>query len=137
MENLFKKLWSNTGLFNIDYAIKNRFIENKYICFRKADFQINPFKPNRQISEYIIWFSDYFINRMKNSNALLIDDTFIKQLGFYQTLIIMSLDTNSNKFIPGVFILLSNKSEWIYIESLYNIKQKLINNNTYVVILRI
>ena len=56
---------------------------------------------------------------MKNSNALLIDGTFIKPFGFYQTLIIMFLDFNSDKFIPSALILLSNKSEWIYTESLY------------------
>ena len=118
-ENLFKKLRSNTGLFNIDYVIKNRLNEDKYIYFRKADYQINLFKSNEQISKYILWCSDYFINRMKNSNALLIDGTFIKPFGFYQTLIIMFLDFNSDKFIPSALILLSNKSEWIYTESLY------------------
>ena len=60
--NLYKKLRNNSGIFNIDYAVINRFTGDNYLFFRKPNYQINPFKLNNQISKYIIWFSDFFIN---------------------------------------------------------------------------
>lgn len=51
--NIYKKLRNNS-------AITNRFTEDNYLFFRKANYQINPFKLNNQISKYIIFFSEFF-----------------------------------------------------------------------------
>ena len=38
--------------------------------------------------------------------------------GFIDTLIIMYLDNEIDKFIPGAYILLNNKTEFIYTQAL-------------------
>lgn len=65
---------------------------------------------------------------MFNTESLLIDGIFIKPFGFYQTLIIMYLDPDLEKFIPTCFILLNNKTRQIYHECIHYIKSKLCNN---------
>ena len=100
--NLYKKLRNNSGIYNIDYAITNRFTEDNYLFFRKANYQINPFKLNNHISKYIIWFSYFFLKRMLKTECLLIDGTFIKPFGFYQTLIIMYLIPDLEKLYQYV-----------------------------------
>ena len=74
---------------------------------------------------------DYFFNRLAKSNSLSIDSTFIHTYGYIQTLIIMFLDTEINKFFPGIYILLNNKTEFIYTQSLNYIKNKINDINPY------
>lgn len=127
--NLYKKIRNDSGLFNIEYVIKNNLTVDKFPFFRKANYEVNPFKKNH-ISKYLIWASDYHLNKMKKSTSFIIDGTFIRPFGYYQTLIIMYLENDSNKYIPGCYILLNSKTEFNYKESLKFLKSKLINNET-------
>ena len=78
----------------------------------------------------MLWASDYHINKICLSNAyLIIEDTFIRPYGYYQTIIIMYLENYTKKSIPGVYILTSNKTEFIYNDGLKYFKYILINDN--------
>ena len=99
------------------------------MSFRKSNYSINPFKSNNSISKYLLWASDYHINKMRLSNAFLFDGTFIRPYGYYQTIIIMYLEKYTKKFIPGVYILASNKTEFIYNDSIKSFKNILTNDN--------
>jgi len=77
--------------------------------------------------KYILWASDYHLNKMKKSISFLIDGTFIRPYGYFQTLILIYLENDMNKYIPGCFILLNDKTEFIYKNSLYFLNNKLTN----------
>ena len=60
--------------------------------------------------KHIIFFIDFHFKRMFSSNHILIDCTYIFLIGFAQTMIIMYYDTILYKFIPGIFVLINNKT---------------------------
>ena len=70
----------------------------------------------------IIFFSDFDIKRLIASEHLLIDGTFIYPEGFMQTVIIMFYDVIIEKMIPGIFIILNNKTEEGYIDCFIYLK---------------
>ena len=127
--NLYKKIRNNSGKFNVDYVLRNYLTIDKFMFFRKANYSINPLKSNNTISKYLLCASDYHINKMRLSNAFLVDGTFIRPYGYYQTIIIMYLEKYTKKFIPGVYILASNKTEFIYNDSIKSFKNILTYDN--------
>ena len=42
--NLYKKIRNDSGLFNIEYVIKNNLTVDKFPFFRKSNYEVNPFK---------------------------------------------------------------------------------------------
>ena len=60
--------------------------------------------------KHIIFFIDYHFKRLFSSNHILIDCTFIFPIGYAQTMIIMYYDTILYRFIPGLFVLINNKT---------------------------
>ena len=79
-----------------------------------------------------IFFRDFNIKRIIASEHLLIDGTFIYQKNYMQTIIIMYYDIIIEKMISGIFILINNKTEEKYKDSITYIKEyikKLLNDN--------
>ena len=54
------------------------------------------------------------IARIRLSKHLFIDGTFHHPIGYSQLLIIIFKDILSSEYIPGCFILMSNKTEILY-----------------------
>ena len=74
----------------------------------------------------MIFFSDFDIKRLIKSEHLLIDGTFVKPIGFLQTIVIMYFDIIIDKMIPGIFIIINNKTYEGYYDSFLFIKILLI-----------
>ena len=70
----------------------------------------------------MIFFSDFDIKRLINSEHLLVDRTFIFHIGFMQAIIIMYYDVIIEKMIPGIFIVANNKTQEGYLDSFFYIK---------------
>ena len=64
----------------------------------------------RLVHKHIIFFIDYHFKRLFSSNHILIDCTFIFPIGYAQAMIIMYYDTILYRFIPGIFVLINNKT---------------------------
>ena len=82
----------------------------------------------------MIFFSDFDIKRLIKSEHLLIDGTFVKPIGFLQTIIIMYYDIIIDKMIPGIYIIINNKTYEGYYDSFLFIKNfidKINGNNNY------
>ena len=79
----------------------------------------------------IIFFSDFDIKRFINSEHILLDGTFIYPIGFMQTIIFMYYDNISDKMIPGIFIIINNKTYEGYVDCFIYIKNYIykLNNN--------
>ena len=74
----------------------------------------------------MIFFSDFDIKRLIKNEHLLIDGTFVKPIGFLQTIVIMYFDIIIDKMIPGIFIIINNKTYEGYYDSFLFIKILLI-----------
>ena len=82
----------------------------------------------------MIFFSDFDIKRLIKSEHLLIDGTFVKPIGFLQAIIIMYYDIIIDKMIPGIYIIINNKTYEGYYDSFLFIKNfidKINGNNNY------
>ena len=78
----------------------------------------------QEIIEYIIWANAENINRIRVSKNIFIDGTFHHPPGYTQMLIIMYKDIITELKVPGIYILLNSKKEYIYdliFQSLLNI----------------
>ena len=73
----------------------------------------------------IIFFTDFDIKRLASSEHLLIYGIFIYPIGFMQTVIIIYFDVIIEKMIPGIFIVLNNKTEEGYYDCFNYIKDYL------------
>lgn len=72
---------------------------------------------------HIIWVSNYNIKRIRHSFHYYLDVTYVSTKEFYELLILIYLDINSKKKIPGVYILLNSKFENSYIIVLKALKK--------------
>ena len=79
----------------------------------------------------IIFFSDFYIKRFINNEYILLDGTFIYPTGFMQTIIFMYFDNITDKMIPGIFIIINNKTYEGYVDCFIYIKNYIdrLNNN--------
>jgi len=113
IDEIFKysKEIKDLGLFCRDISIKNLYNNEKEIFIHK----------------HMIFFCDFSISYLINSNHILIDGKFMAPEGFVQTIIIMYLDPIYEKMIPGIFITINNKFKNGYIEIFEYIKQYIIN----------
>ena len=70
----------------------------------------------------IIFFFDFDIKRLIVSEHLYIDGTFFYLYDSIQTIIIMYYDIITTKLIPGIFIMINNKTEEGYRDCFLYIK---------------
>lgn len=132
------RLCNNNINFNLaKYHIRNLYPENKrqlfpntidkyygycldierigFLCRYEGYVNLLNIKNEIIQSKFIIFFSDYDINRLIVSHHLLMDDTFVTIESFYQTLIIMYYDIYTGKMIPTIFACMDNKTTEGYI----------------------
>ena len=90
----------------------------RYITFKQLIS-----KNNKSIEhKAILLFTDFDIKRFVSSEHILIDGTFIYPEGYMQTIILMYYDYIIDKMIPGIFIIINNKTEEGYIDCFIYIK---------------
>ena len=61
--------------------------------------------------EHVIYVSDFYIKKLRESKHFYIDGTFVYPKGFKQLIVILYYDQNLEKRYPGVFALINNKTE--------------------------
>ena len=71
------------------------------------------------------------IARTRITKHLFIDETFHHSINFAQLLIIIFKDTVTSEYIPGFYILMSNKTEILYNMVFKSVKNILTQNNIY------
>ena len=113
---------------SIDIILKKNKTLDGYQFFRKSNYIYNPFLKKDKISKYIIWVSDYNINRIKNNFNFYIDGTFVRPVSYQQTLIFMYFDEQTELYVPGIYILMNNKLKSSYIEIFNYINSNILNN---------
>ena len=63
------------------------------------------------IHEHMIFVSNYFIRKLRESKHFYIDGTFLYPKGFSQLIVILYIDDKSGKRYLGLFALIGNKKE--------------------------
>ena len=72
-------------------------------------------------------FTDDIFTRIINSENILLGGTFIYRKGYVQTIIIMYYDTLYYKMIPGIIIIVNNKTLNGYLEIINYIKYSILS----------
>ena len=119
-ENTIKNIigrWKNNSLRFTKYsAIENK--RNKKGELRLFDYTNTTIytsnKKNPITAEYFIWTSDQIISRLRKSKHLFIDSTFHHPKYYSQLMIIIFKDFITSEYYPGLFVLMSNKTEILY-----------------------
>ena len=88
-------------------------------------------KKNPIPSEYFIWSTSQIISRARLTSHLFIDGTFHHPSGFSQLLIIIFKDIVTSDYLPGFYILMSNKTEILYDLIFKSVIRILTQNNIY------
>ena len=88
-------------------------------------------KKNPINAEYFIWTSNQIISRCRRCHHLFIDATFHHPQKYSQLLIIIFKDIISSEYIPGFFILMTNKTEILYDLIFKSIKRIITQEGAY------
>ena len=96
--------------------------ENIFACILDTNYW---YQKKKKIIENksFIFFTDFDIKRIIASEHLLIDGSFIYPKNYMQTIIIMYYDVIIEKMLPGIFIIINNKTEEGYKVSITYIKE--------------
>jgi len=130
LSNIITKWKNSSNRFNKACVWENaNDYENRLILrdFRIINDESDKNNKNNNY-EYIIWANDENIKRIRKSNHLYIDCTFHHPKEFKQLLIIMYKDIITDLKIPGMFILLNGKSQFLY-DYIFNSVINIITNN--------
>ena len=111
-KNLYYKIKRNLNQLYLEdifeYAKK---LSNGEYFFRYIGYKILISKEKKIIeNKNFIFFTDFDIKRLIASEHLLIDGTFVYPMDYMQTIIIMYYDVIIEKMIPGIFIIINNKT---------------------------
>ena len=136
-ENTIKNIigrWKNNSLRFTKYnSIENRYNKNNELIL--WEYNNSPIytsnKKNPIPSEYFIWSTSQIISRTRLTSHLFIDGTFHHPSGFSQLLIIIFKDIVTSDYLPGFYILMSNKTEILYDLIFKSIIRILTQNNIY------
>ena len=136
----FKKLYNNKT-YSFDFSINDTMLsnlitnwKNKSLRFSKAgalldikdyenrlilrDFRNIPIETSNNTkhksSKYIIWCNGENIKRLRVSKNLFVDSTFHHPPEYHQLLVIMYKDIVTSLKIPGIYILMNSKEEYLY-----------------------
>ena len=116
LENTFKNIYynwrSNTNLFT-KFAIFNQsktLDAKEYLREYKYSLLYNNSGKKIFPHEHIIYFSNYFIKKLRSANHWYIDGTWIYPRGFKQLIIILYYDEIGKKRFPGLYALINNKT---------------------------
>ena len=112
--NLFTKF----SIFNNSVTKENKAYLRDY-CFKSV---YNKGGKNIFYHEHIIYISNYFIRKIRESHHFYIDGTFVYPKVFSQLIVILYYDSSVKKRFPGIFALINNKKEKGYIELFKSIR---------------
>ena len=132
-KNIIGRWKANSLRFTKYNAIENKYNKNNELRlweYNNSAIYISN-KKNPINNEYFIWTSDQIIARARIANHLFIDGTFHHPINFSQLLIIIFKDIISSDYIPGFYILMSNKTEIIYDMVFKSVKKILTQNGIY------
>ena len=132
LSNIITKWKSTSNRFNKSTIWDNIYDKQMHLILRdfRSVFESKNNKSKINCNEYVIWANDENLKRMRKSNHYYIDCTFHHPKEYKQLLIVMYKDIITDLKIPGIYILLNNKTQSLYnlaFESLINI---LTENNT-------
>ena len=133
IKNIIGRWKANSLRFTKYNAIENKYNKNNELRlweYNNSAIYISN-KKNPINNEYFIWTSDQIIARARIANHLFIDGTFHHPINFSQLLIIIFKDIISSDYIPGFYILMSNKTEIIYDMVFKSVKKILTQNGIY------
>ena len=120
-ENTFKNIYyswrKETPLYKKQSIFKfNKTIDNfQYLRDYNYTFIYNESGKKLFLHEHIIYCSDYFIKKLRNSNHWYIDATFVAPPSFTQMFVILYRDDNTGKRYPGLYALINNKTKEGYL----------------------
>lgn len=131
--NIFYPWRKNSKIFNWNSVFDNNTTLTGEQSLKDVSFSFLYTPDGKHLfwHKHLVWMSDFHINRIINSSHLYIDGTFITTKDYYQVLVIMYYDNNSQKKIPGCFILINNKYESGYIKCLNEFKRLITIEDTY------
>ena len=107
-------LWRNKSKAFTKYsALENPFTLNDEVFLRDYSYvYIYDNKGTAQfLHEHMIFVSNFFIRKLRNTNHIYIDGTFMYPKGFSQLIVILYIDEESGKRYPGLFALINNKKQ--------------------------
>ena len=133
IKNIIGRWKSNSLRFTKYNALENRYNKNNELILweynNRAIFTSN--KKNPIPSEYYIWTTNQIISRMRISKHWFVDATFHHPIEYAQLLIIIFKDIVTSEYLPGFYILMSNKTEILYDMIFKSIKNILSQNDIY------
>ena len=133
LKNAYYKIKKNLLHINLEDVYEySKFNGDKNFCRSIVIKQLVTKEKKTIDHKAILFFTDFDIKRLIISEHILLDGTFIFPEGFMQTIIIMYYDILIEKMIPGIFIVINNKTFEGYIDCFTYIKNyinKLNNNN--------
>jgi len=133
IKNIIGKWKSNSLRFTKFNALNNQFNkEGELILWDHTNTIIYlSNKKNPVPSEYYIWSCNSMISRARVSNHFFVDATFHHPKDFSELMIIIFKDIIIHEYIPGFYILLSNKTEMLYDLAFKSVKRILTQNGLY------
>lgn len=118
---IFQTFKKNTIIYTEFSTLLNKY--NNKIFFRTYNSSMHKYK-NKDIEiKFIVFKSDFMLNRMNSSYHWYIDGTFIHPDNYTQWINIMFIDILSGKKISGFYILMNSKTEIAYSLVLRYIKE--------------
>lgn len=94
-----------------------------YQCFLQGECK-NIRVKNQEIA--LIFFNKFGAKRLSENRIFCIDGTFkYCPIGFYQLVSIVSLDEQTNQYVPCCYILMNSKTEQLYFQTFMLIKARL------------
>ena len=123
LKNIYYKIHKNILHLNLEDVYDYSKLNNNSNFCRCVTIKQLVTKNKKSIEhKAIIFFSDFDIKRFKISEHILLDGTFIYPTGFMQTIILMYYDNITDKMIPGIFIIINNKTYEGYVDCFNYIK---------------
>ena len=114
--SVFSNMYTNNNeLFLLDYNLTCLYTEKGNSVF---------------YHEQIIFISNYFIKKLRESEHYYIDGTFVYPQGFKQLIVLLYYEGKSNKRYPGLFALINNKKVAGYKYLFMTIKRIITLENT-------
>ena len=113
ISNMISKWKTATNKSSVLYNAKDYQIRQILTDYRSLYIELENGQDVVNI-EYIIWGNDENIDRLRKSKHYFIETAYYRPPEFKQLLIIMYKDDVSENKIPGLYILMNNKSEKSY-----------------------
>ena len=124
--NIYYNWRKNSNSFNKFSIYEHTLTNNKMVFLRDYTYKTIYTKDGKSNinHEHIIYISNFYIKKLRESKHFYIDGTFVNPNGFKQFIVILYYVQNLVKRFPGVFALINNKTEIGYknlFKSIYEI----------------